>query len=250
MLRGGLSDRSAWPLEVTNREGSKFLLEKYSRRIYENVAPNHFNKPVTVKQLQAHIAVRVGAFRPSPNVPFRNLTVEKLERWISEAEPTQLRHTAAVIERVSLVPAARLLRLADMYIAGALMQLPLEALRAFTDKFKGRGWRRAAGQGSPVLTLRIEASSGVLHVLSPDPRLLCKQLLRHCVASLRGLTLPSEGVADALLDEHLVAQGTEEDGMSRSRRTPRSPRLARAVARATRAPPPLPPPPPPPPPPP
>ena len=163
------------------------------------------------------------------------LTVEKLERWIAEAEPGKLRHTAAVIERNSLLPAARLLRLADMQIAGALMQLPLEALRSFSDRFKRYGWRRASsGTPTPVITLRIEASTGALRVLTPDPRLLARQLLRHCVASLRGLRLPSEDAAfEGWLEEPFLAQGTDAVVLGGARRGAGSPRR-RATGRRGR----------------
>jgi hypothetical protein len=232
-LREELADPETQPLALANPEGCKYLLEKYSRRIYPTIASAHFNNPIASGLIERG-GVAVGVLMPPPAKSLRGASIEKLEQWIGQASPRTLHHTAEHVTRVHMGHAARMVRQADMLVAGAVLQLPLDAVRAFLSKFKGSGWRRLASPDAPpVLTLRIVRADGgggsPLKLAVPSPAALCQQLLRRCVGCLRELQLPSErGDFDTILTQHLITQcgtqkvtaakGVEGDG---ARRRPR-----------------------------
>ena len=218
-LRAGLDEESTKPLATTNADGCKFLLEKYSRRIYPVVAPLAFNRPANVRLL-TYPHGNVATLQPPPFRALRGASLETLDRWLDESTPCPMVHSDQAVERVHQEPAARMLRLADMLVCSSVLQLPLDALREFTKKFKGSAWKRLTGaDNTPVLTLLIERNANYggigsatgskpLIIAAPSPTKLARQLLRHCVASLSELKLPSEsGEFSALLKTHLHAQG-------------------------------------------
>lgn len=214
-LRSGLHTPASKPLASTNADGCRFVLEKYSRRVYTLVAPQHFNRPANVRLLPHG---NTSSLNPPPMRDLRGASLETLERWLFEGKPCDMRHTDRTTERAHLHSAARIVRLADMMLCSAVLQLPLEALRAFTQKLRGSAWKRLTGaDNTPVLTLRleknpdtsIEAVRTPLLLSAPSAGRLTHQLVRACVDSLKLLKLPSEHHQfNALMRLHLREQGT------------------------------------------
>ena len=194
------------PLAQASAEGCSFVLEKYSPRNYPLIAAHHFNAPHNLTALPRGMrSASVGIQRVPIAGALRGASLETIERWLEESSPRVLRHTAAHVHHLHKVPAARLLRHIDMLLVAAVIQLPLDALRAFTAKFKAtRGWRKVTTEEqAPVLTLRVErvegeatASGGsaqpALRLSGADPAVMSLELLRSCVECLSDLPLPSQ----------------------------------------------------------
>ena len=144
---------------MTNREGCRFLLEKYSRKAYPLISRAHFNTPATLGEMRLAMGGSGGASGVQQLPPHRNLRgagITAIERWMSEAAPRDLVYAGEQMTRLHLLQAGRLLRLADLQVCDALLTLPLEAIRAFLVRVKPSGWRRLTGTDTgPVLTLRL-----------------------------------------------------------------------------------------------
>ena len=117
------------------------MLEKYGGRVYPLMAPHLFNSPAELIAL-SRAKHSVASHVAPPTRSLRDAKLETLERWLSQAEPLELKHTAGQITLSHIAPAGRLLRHADMLVASAVLQLPLDAIRAFHQKFRGLGWKR------------------------------------------------------------------------------------------------------------
>ena len=203
-LQQSISKKEAQPLALVPEAGCRFLLEKYSPRLYPAIVGKHFNQAAELRGLRSPRDIHV--WRPPMAQPLQGASLARLDTWIEESAPAaSLEHTAAQVRRQHLLVVGRVVRGADAGVMSAVLQLPLNALRAFRTHFKSLGWRRLTGNDAPpVLTLRIErtwaSAAGVsqpLRLVSPSAKELVQMLLRRCVGCLQGLHLPSEAEAFA-----------------------------------------------------
>jgi hypothetical protein len=202
-LQQSISKKEAQPLALVPEAGCRFLMEKYSPRLYPAIVGKHFNQAAELRGLRSPRDIHV--WRPPMAPPLHGASLARLDTWIEESEPASLEHTAAQVRRQHLLVVGRVVRGADAGVMSAVLQLPLSALRAFRTHFKSLGWKRLTGNDAPpVLTLRIErtwaSAAGVsqpLRLVSPSAKELVQMLLRRCVGCLQGLHLPSEAEAFA-----------------------------------------------------
>ena len=202
-LQQSISKKEAQPLALVPEAGCRFLMEKYSPRLYPAIVGKHFNQAAELRGLRSPRDIHV--WRPPMAPPLHGASLARLDTWIEESEPASLEHTAAQVRRQHLLVVGRVVRGADAGVMSAVLQLPLNALRAFRAHFKSMGWKRLTGNDAPpVLTLRIErtwasaaGASQPLRLVSPSAKELVQMLLRRCVGCLQGLHLPSEAEAFA-----------------------------------------------------
>ena len=202
-LQQSISKKEAQPLALVPEAGCRFLMEKYSPRLYPAIVGKHFNQAAELRGLRSPRDIHV--WRPPMAPPLHGASLARLDTWIEEREPASLEHTAAQVRRQHLLVVGRVVRGADAGVMSAVLQLPLNALRAFRAHFKSMGWKRLTGNDAPpVLTLRIErtwasaaGASQPLRLVSPSAKELVQMLLRRCVGCLQGLHLPSEAEAFA-----------------------------------------------------
>ena len=72
-LRNELHTPASKPLASSNADGCRFVLEKYSRRVYTLVAPQHFNRPANVRLLPHGNA---SSLNPPPMRDLRGASLE------------------------------------------------------------------------------------------------------------------------------------------------------------------------------
>ena len=214
-----LQQEDAQPLATVPEMGCRFLLEKYSPRLYSSMAQKAFNQPARLESLRSTGQRVTAVHRMAPSQPVHGADLRKLDRWIVEAAPSDLRRTAESLEARHLLVAAACVRGADTMVSSALLQLPLHALRVYRSHFRSKGWRMLTSDAPPVLTLRVErtpaaavaAGSAPLRLATPSAKELTMMLLSRCVACLQGLKLPSEAAEFApLLTLHEDAQQVRE----------------------------------------
>ena len=105
-----------------------FLLEKYGRHNYAAVANSHMNRPPLLQAVEGPRR-RVGVAQLPRSRPLRGAKLKELERWSEPYKRVGFEHAARAITAAHMVPAARLVRLADHMVLGALLRLPVEAVR-------------------------------------------------------------------------------------------------------------------------
>ena len=72
---------------------------------------------------------RVGVAQLPRSRPLRGAKLKELERWSEPYKRVGFENAARAITAAHMVPAARLVRLADHMVLGALLRLPVEAVR-------------------------------------------------------------------------------------------------------------------------
>ncbi|KAL1522168.1 hypothetical protein AB1Y20_021807 [Prymnesium parvum] len=228
-LQEVLSSKEMQPLASPCEGARKYVLSTYSRRLFPLVAPSLLNEPARMTAVSSS-SVASTLLPPMPLL--RGAPLRKLEKLCGETKAHKLAYATRAIAGEHLRPFTRrattpsqcvvsvwcclertalLLRKADMMIMGALLQLPLDALRDLQGKMKHVQWRRLTSTAQvPVLHVRVERryddETQPLKINCPPAAELTATLLRNCVDALKGFTLPSQASMAAfsgIMDTHL-----------------------------------------------
>ena len=139
--------------------------------------------------------------------------MSRLRRLCEEISPREPVHANRSFAIEHLRPAARMLRLADMMVFTAAMQIPIDTMGVMHTKLKRVQWRRLQSQShTPLLQVRIVRThnpSRPLWLRAPSAAQLTRQLLRSCLDTLRLCRLPSEAPEFAELTSLVSAYSTE-----------------------------------------
>ena len=98
-----------------------FLLEKYGRHNYAAVANSHMNRPPLLQAVEGPRR-RVGVAQLPRSRPLRGAKLKELERWSEPYKRVGFENVVRAITAAHMVPAARLVRLADHMVLGALLR--------------------------------------------------------------------------------------------------------------------------------
>ena len=105
---------------------------------------------------------RVGVAQLPRSRPLRGAKLKELERWSEPYKRVGFENAARAITAAHMVPAARLVRLADHMVLGALLRLPVEAVQALRARFTVSHWRKLARDehAPPLLQVAVERDDG------------------------------------------------------------------------------------------
>jgi len=174
---------------------SQWVLEKYGRQNYAQVACGRLNRAPPLRAVEAASGGRVGALLLPRTRPLHGAPLKQLERWQEAHKVVGFDQAARAIAAAHMLPAARLVRLADQMVVEACLRLPIEAMADMRSQLSLARWRRVAqGSATPLLRVGVERCGAPLlfKLRAPSPEALARQLLERCVDALCELQLPSE----------------------------------------------------------